>query len=241
MFETLQISLKQYASIHRAQRCKKFFKIDTGAYAEHDQFLGVAVPTLRIIARQFSIITLNEIECLITSVYNEERLLALFILIIKYKKSPREEKEQIFQFFLQYIDHINNWNLVDSSAHILLGAHIFHTSKDILLSLAQSYNMWHRRIAIVATWYFIRHNQFEWTIKIAILLHHDSHDLIHKSVGWMLREIGKRNQEILNDFLEKYATTMPRTMLRYAIEKYDQPQRDYFLSKKRTNISISSL
>lgn len=202
-----------------------FFKTGPGSYAEHDKFIGIKVPTLRKIAKNFLHLTLTDLAILIKSPINEERLLTLIILTNKYKASTLEEKEKIYQFYINNFHYINNWNLVDASAHLIMGAHLFGNDCSILKKMAVSQNMWERRIAIVATWYFIRKCDLEWTFKIAQLLLNDSHDLIHKAVGWMLREAGKKNESQLISFLDKYANKMPKTMLRYAIERLSEEQK----------------
>jgi 3-methyladenine DNA glycosylase AlkD len=227
----IQLLLHQSVTIPK-ERAATFFKTGTGNYAEHDQFIGVKVPTIRLIAKKFSAITLDEIQLLIESSINEERLLALCILTDQYKKADIKTKEQLYQFYLNNLSHVSNWNLVDASAHLIIGAHLFKKDKKLLYSLAQSTIMWERRIAIVATYYFIRNNELEWTFKIASLLLNDTHDLIHKAVGWMLREAGKRNQDALVIFLGQHAYHMPRTMLRYAIEKFDENIRKKYLAQK---------
>lgn len=152
-------------------------------------------------------------------------------MVNRYQKE-QESQQMIYQFYLDNLSAVNNWNLVDSSAHLIMGAHLLHQDKALLRTLALSNNLWERRIAIVATWYFIRQNRLDDTLKIAEILLNDSHDLIHKAVGWMLREVGKRNQQILIDFLDKNASLMPRTMLRYAIEKLTLEKRQGYLSTK---------
>lgn len=209
-----------------------FFKTNPGGYAEHDQFIGVSVPDLRKIAKDFSEASLDEISKLLKSKINEERLLALILLVNQYQKSDKNARAERFQFYLDHLKHVNNWNLVDSSAHLIIGAHILNDDKKLLLTLAKSKEMWERRIAIVSTWYFIRKNQLESTFKIAQLLLKDDHDLIHKAVGWMLREAGKKDEIMLIEFLDQHATKMPRTMLRYSIEKFPDTKRKYYLSLK---------
>jgi len=203
-----------------------FFKTTSGHYAENDQFLGIPVPSLRQIAKEYRALPLTDIQTLLSSPINEERLLALFILTHQYKKSP----EPIYQFYLNNLSHINNWNLVDSSAHLIIGAHLETRDKTLLITLANSKNLWEKRIAIVATWYYIKKDQLDWTFKISELLLNDTHDLIHKAVGWMLREAGKRKQDQLTHFLNTHHTQMPRTMLRYAIEKFPESKRKYYLN-----------
>lgn len=218
MIEAIRSELLQ-SQQYLPDDAKRFFKTGAGDYSEHDRFLGVSAPTLRKIAKSYYLLSIHDIQKLMTSEFNEERLLALFILINRYQKNGLE-RQHIYDFYLKNICYVNNWNLVDASAHYIIGAHIFHKNKSILTTLAKSKVMWKRRISIVATWYFIRQNQFSDTIKIANLLLNDQHDLIHKAVGWMLREMGKRDQKCLMHFLKKNASVMPRTMLRYAIEKF---------------------
>jgi 3-methyladenine DNA glycosylase AlkD len=214
-----------------AERCAMFFKNQPGQYGEHDQFMGIKVPTLRLIARQFSTLSLPEIQELLQSKFNEERLLAVFVLVNQYQKGEQTSKETIFNFYLQNLSQVNNWNLVDSSAHLIIGAHLFNQNRDLLIQLAQSNNLWERRIAIVSTWYFIRKQDLYWTFKIALLLLPDQHDLIHKATGWMLREAGKRDLTQLINFLNLYSTQMPRTALRYAIERFPTSERLPYLKR----------
>lgn len=228
---TIKNLLRQHAA-QSAPSKAVFFKTGAGNYAEHDQFIGINVPTLRSIAKQYAHLSSEEITLLLTSPFNEERLLALFIMVDQYKKASAPMKKKLYELYMDHLDHINNWNLVDSSAHLIIGAHLHNNNKEILITLAQSDNLWHRRIAIITTWYFIRHHEYEWTLHIAEQLLNDSHDLIHKAVGWMLREMGERNETLLIQFLEKHASHMPRTMLRYAIEKFPEDIRKNYLLKK---------
>ena len=204
-----------------------FFKTGIGDYAEHDRFIGITVPILRKIAKEYQDLALEEVQTLIESRFNEERALALFILVRQYQKQINNQ-EKLYQFYLSNLQYVNNWNLVDASAHLIMGAHLYTRNMDVLVELARSDDLWKRRVAIVATWYFIRNKDLEYTFKIAQTLLQDQHDLIHKAVGWMLREAGKRDQEMLVSFLNEHARYMPRTMLRYAIEKFPADQRmDY--------------
>jgi 3-methyladenine DNA glycosylase AlkD len=202
-----------------------FFKTGPGDYAETDRFMGITVPTLRKIAKSFFSLTLEDLGLLIQSPINEERLLALIILTGQYKVGTLAQKEEIYQFYNANLRHINNWNLVDSSAHLIVGAHLFEGDCVFLEELAMSQNLWERRIAIVATWYCIRKSRLDWTFRIAKILLNDPHDLIHKSVGWMLREAGKKDEERLIFFLCDYANQMPKTMLRYAMERLTNEQK----------------
>lgn len=231
-FKKIKSLLQESVTVPQ-ERAAAFFKTNVGDYAQGDQFIGVKVPTIRIIAKQFAALPLEEILNLLASPINEERLLALFILVNQYKKADTPTKEKLYQFYLNNLKYVNNWNLVDSSAHLIIGAHLFKKNREVLITLAQSPYMWERRIAIVSTWFFIRHHDLEWTFKIATLLLNDTHDLIHKATGWMLREAGERNEMMLIDFLELHAHSMPRTMLRYAIEKFDEEKRKYYLIQKK--------
>jgi 3-methyladenine DNA glycosylase AlkD len=229
--------LKKYvASIAcaiRAHSSKRFFKTGLGGYAQHDQFIGISVPQARKVALLCKEMSLKEIQKVLISSMNEERLAALFMLCNAYKKGNTQVRQAIHAIYLDNIAYINNWNLVDASAPVIVGSYLYDLQdKSLLLKLAQSANIWERRIAIVATLYFIRQNSFESTIQIARLLHNDDHDLIHKAVGWMLREMGKRSIQLLKDFLDENATKMARTMLRYAIEKFSKEDRVYYLNRK---------
>lgn len=231
MLEVILDELQPFA-IPVEKRKAVFFKIGPGDYAEHDQFLGIPTPRLREIAKRHRGLSLDVITELLKSSINEVRLLALMMLVERYQKSNRLIQTEIFQLYLSHISHINNWNLVDASAHYIVGAHLYSQDKNLLIELASSNIMWERRIAIVSTWYFIRKNEFEWTIKIAETLLGDKHDLIHKAVGWMLREMGKRDETHLILFLNQYVSQMPRTMLRYAIEKLGNEHKRMYMTQK---------
>lgn len=218
IIDHIRLLLRQAATIPKEKQAR-FFKVGAGDYAAHDQFIGVPVPAIRAIAREYKQLGLADLELLIQSPFNEERLLALIIVVHQYQKATGAVQEKLYQWYLRNSAYVNNWNLVDSSAHLIIGAHLLGRDRSILSSLAQSSVLWERRIAIVATWYFIRHDDLACTYKIAELLLSDTHDLIHKAVGWMLREAGKKDQASLVAFLERYRTKMPRIMYRYAIER----------------------
>jgi 3-methyladenine DNA glycosylase AlkD len=205
----------------------RFFKTTAGSYSEHDQFINVPNPELRLISKEYKALSFLELEELMKSKINEERLLSLFILIHQFPKN----KEACYHFYLKHIAQVNNWNLVDASAHLICGTYLIDKDKSLLFELAESQNMWERRIAIVSTWWFIRKNKPEWTYQIAIKLLNDSQDLIHKAVGWMLREAGKKNQQVLIKFLDAHWLSMPRTMLRSAIEKLSEDLRKEYLKR----------
>lgn len=225
--ERLQALLLQYA-VPPEQRKVCFFKTAPGEYAEHDQFLGVPTPRLRIIAKAHQSLEMPVIIELLYHPANESRLLALFILIEQYKKGDAATRTTLFKIYQKHINQINNWNLVDASAHLIIGQHLWKKEQDYLETLAHSTSLWHRRIAIISTWYFIKKNDFLCTMKLSQILLNDPEDLIHKAVGWMLREIGKRDEKVLLEFLDHHAEAMPRTMLRYAIEKLSPEQRQHY-------------
>ncbi len=209
-----------------------YYKTGKGDYAEHDEFMGVTVPYLRKLAKEYQYLSLPEIQQLIESPINEERFLALVILVNQYQKSAHVSKNEIYNFYLKNLEYVNNWNLVDASAHLIIGSHLYDSDRFSLVELAKSDIMWRRRISIVSTWFFIKKNDLDWTYKIAKLLLNDTHDLIHKASGWMLREAGKKDVQRLRSFLDKNCTKMPRTMLRYSIEKFEEDIRKDYLDRR---------
>ena len=230
MINELKKELENVADIEQAKIYQRFFKTGEGEYGEGDIFLGVKVPVQRKIAKKYVGIPLIKLQKLLDSKIHEHRLIGLIILSKKYKKAVEEDKENIFNFYLKNIKNINNWDLVDSSAPHIIGDFLLNKKKNILYELVRSENLWERRIAIVSTWKFIRKNKFEDALAISELLLNDNHDLIHKAVGWMLREVGKKEQDVLEDFLKQHYKDMPRTMLRYAIEKFDEEKRKKYLN-----------
>lgn len=227
MLEQIKKDFQKLSNKEKAKNYAKFFKTGKGEYGEGDIFLGIIVPEQRKLAKKYFNLELNDIQELISSNIHEHRLTSLMILNNKYKKS--KDKKEIVDFYLKNTKNINNWDLVDLSAPNILGNYFLDKNKSYLYKLAKSNNLWERRIAVLSTFGFIKENKFEDSLKIAEILLNDKHDLIHKAVGWMLREIGKRNQNIEEQFLKKYYKTMPRTMLRYAIEKFDEEKRLYYL------------
>ncbi|HWS19984.1 MAG TPA: DNA alkylation repair protein [Nitrososphaera sp.] len=227
--------LKSMADPDKAAMLQRFFKTGPGYYGEGDIFIGVMVPQSRQIAKKFSQLPLGEVRTLLYSCIHEERLVALLILAWRYNSSLSSsmEKEEIAKFYLEHIKQVNNWDLVDLSAPNILGAHLVDRDhrRRLLYRLAGSENVWERRIAILATLHFIRNDDFSETLKIAGMLLHDRHDLIHKAVGWMLREVGKRDAAAEEAFLEKHWSVMPRTMLRYAIERLPESKRRRYKKK----------
>ncbi|HSD64816.1 MAG TPA: DNA alkylation repair protein [Ignavibacteriaceae bacterium] len=228
----LKKDLKNEANEKQAAVLQRFFKTGKGEYGEGDLFYGIKVPVQRRIAKKHIDISLENIQELLNSPVHEERLVSLFILIDHYSKSDDKTRESIFKFYLKNAKKINNWDLVDLSAPKIVGAHLLMKDKDILFKLAGSSNIWEKRIAILSTYTFIRNLHFETTLRLAEILLNDKHDLIHKAVGWMLREVGNKNLKAEEDFLKKFYKHMPRTMLRYAIEKFPEEKRMRYLKNK---------
>lgn len=225
--------LRKYAkSDEIEEKFAYFHKTGKGGYAEKDIFIGVTVPDIRKVANEYyKDITLKETENLLHSNYHEERLLALIILTYKMKKAKENEQKEIIELYINNTEYINGWDLVDLSAHYTVGKYLLEheDEKGILYDFANSNDLWKQRISIVSTWIFIRNNKYEDTLKIAEILLNNEYDLIHKAVGWMLREVGKKDFNIEYDFLIKHYKQMPRTMLRYSIEKFDEELRQDFL------------
>lgn len=223
--------LEAHANPEKASILRRFFKTGAGQYGEGDKFIGVIVPDSRKVANEFKdIATMNDILILLKNPIHEVRLTALHLLVLQFKKASPEKQKEIFDTYLTQTDRINNWDLVDLSAPQIVGTFLLEkNNRKILIRLAKSKLLWERRIAIIATFGFIKNNQFEDTFRIAEILLQDKHDLIHKAVGWMLREVGKRNQKAEENFLDVHAKTMPRTMLRYAIEHFDERKRKHYL------------
>lgn len=227
----LKDELKKAANPKQAKLLQGFFKTGKGQYGEGDIFLGIKVPVQRAIVKKYGGMDLKEIQELLNSKIHEYRLIALFILIKKYIKSSEEDKGKIYRFYLKNTKNINNWDLVDLSAPNIVGDYLLNKDRKVLYKLARSNHLWEKRISVLATFMFIRDNDFSDALKIGEILLKDTHDLIHKAVGWMLREIGKRNQEVEERFLQKHYKDMPRTMLRYAIEKFEEEKRKEYLTR----------
>ncbi len=224
-YTDLQQEVKRHSNNELGFFLQRFFKTGKGEYAEGDIFAGIKVPVSRKIALQFVHLTLADLQKIIKSKIHEERLIALFILIAKFKKGDEKAREMIFNFYIKNIRYVNNWDLVDLSAEKIIGSFLIDKDKELLFELAESENIWKRRIAILSTFNFIKAHQFAATLKISEMLIKDKHDLIHKAVGWMLREIGKRDIQTEELFLQRFYKIMPRTMLRYAIEKFPETKR----------------
>ena len=221
--------LHEVAKPERATALQRFFRTGPGEYGEGDVFMGVRVPDLRRLAKEYRGTPLKQTLTLLRSQYHEARLLALLLMVDAYRRSDDATRDTIYDAYLANTRRINSWDLVDSSAEQIVGAHLFERDRSLLDVLAKSASLWERRIAIIATFHFIRQNQFDDTLRIAELLLHDREDLIHKAVGWMLREVGKRDRAIEERFLRAHCRTMPRTMLRYAIEKFDPALRQKYM------------
>ncbi len=229
MISEIQSKLVSLSSSEDALFLQRFFKTGPGQYGAGDRFRGIRVPALRRLSRTYQDVSMEDAERLLHSAYHEDRLLALFILTRKYNASGETGKARIYRLYLANTRFINNWDLVDASAPYIVGAFLRDRRRAPLYKLARSRNMWERRIAILATFHFLRCNEVDDTIRIAGMLLNDREDLIQKAVGWMLREVGKRSLPELETFLMKHGREMPRTMLRYAIEKMPAEKRKSFL------------
>ncbi len=235
--QAVRTALRAAADPAKAAFFPRFFKAGPGEYAEDDRFLGVTVPQQRRIVRQFRDLSLSEVTLLIDSPWHEERLTGLLILVGQFERSDEAGRAAIYDFYLAHTNRVNNWDLVDSSAPYIVGAYLHNKLErlEVLLRLAGSDSLWERRIAMLATYHFIRHGRADEALVIAETLLHDQHDLIQKAVGWMLREVGKRvDRALLEAFLDQYAATMPRTALRYAIEHFSPERRQHYLRLKDT-------
>lgn len=216
----------------KARLLAGFFKTGKGEYGEGDVFLGLMVPASRRIVARYADLAFADIGRLLGSKYHEERLIALLLLVRRFENGDEAEKKRVFDFYLAHAERANNWDLVDLSAHRIVGAWLLDRPKGRLTALAKSRNLWRRRIAIVATAAFIGAGRFDETFRIADLLMRDGHDLIHKATGWMLREVGKRDKTALVAFLRPRQRIMPRTMLRYAIERFPEAERKRYREGK---------
>jgi 3-methyladenine DNA glycosylase AlkD len=231
--EKIEKEIYSLRNQNKSQNLSKFFKTQKGEYSEGDLFLGIAVPQSRkIVKKYYDKIEYQNLETLINHKYHEVRFIALNILVLKYEKEiDPVEKEKIVNFYLKNLKGVNNWDLVDSTAYKLLGPHLIDKDKLILYKFAESNNLWENRISIISTLYFIKNNQFNDTLDISQILLTHNHDLIHKAVGWMLREMGKKDKKLLLEFLNKNYLKMPRTMLRYAIEKLSLVEKKIYMKK----------
>lgn len=226
----IKAELRQLADPVRATHSLRFFKTGPGDYGEGDKFLGLTVPQMRALARKYRGLGDDDTLELLASPWHEDRLVALLLLVDGYRRGDDNRRHKVHRAYLANTRWINNWDLVDSSAEYVVGAHLEAEEIALLEKLARSKELWERRIAIVSTFHFIKRGEFRPTLRIATMLLKDSHDLIHKAVGWMLREVGKRDRKTLDGFLKKHYRTMPRTMLRYAIERHPDTIRKRYLA-----------
>ena len=225
----LQRELRKNGSKMKVKNSARFFKTGKGEYGAHDRFLGVTVPEVRLLAKRYSNLALADVRELLQSPFNEERLLALIVLVNQYRRGNVKHKQNIFTLYCKEIKQVNNWNLVDTSAQYILGETLITKERVLLYRLLHSENIWERRIAIVATWAFIKRSDLDDTFRISEKLFSDKEDLMHKAVGWMLREAGKRDEKRLKAFLTKHIKVIPRTTLRYAIERFPVDERKRML------------
>lgn len=232
--EQIITRLHEMADPEIAAHSQGFFKTGPGQYGEGDIFLGIRVPAIRKYVRECSNIAMEDVLELLASSFHEARLLALLIMVAKFTTARScVEQESIYELYLAHTAHINNWDLVDCSAEYIVGAHLFHREREPIYLLARSESLWERRIAVISTFHFIRRNDFQDTMALAEMLLHDREDLIHKAAGWMLREVGKRSINVEMDFLDKNRLKIPRTMLRYAIERFPEDIRLSYLKGSR--------
>lgn len=227
--KSVQTHLRSLANPDIAAHSQRFFKTGLGEYGESDRFLGIRVPILRATIKQYANLKIGEAGKLLRSPYHEERLFALLLLVAQYAKSNAQNQADIYEFYLTNTEYINNWDLVDCSAHYIVGEHLKDQSRKPLYALAASASLWERRIAIISTLRFIKDGDYADVLNLSKILLQDDEDLIHKAVGWMLREVGNRDRPTEEKFLQQHYTKMPRTMLRYAIEKFPEALRQSYL------------
>lgn len=230
MLDQVRKELRKYSSREKAKILQRFFKTGPGEYGEGDIFIGVVVPNIRKICKKYQELSFKEIIKLLKSAIHEERLLALLILVLQYEKGDEKAKKSIYDIYMKNTKYINNWDLIDLSAHRIVGPYLLQKSKEPLVKFARSRSLWERRIAIISTFEYIRDGSFDTALQIARLLVEDTEDLIRKAVGWMLREMGKRDVKVEEKFLKKHYKKMPRTMLRYAIERFPEQKRKAYLT-----------
>jgi len=233
VLKTIYTELDTYSNNERAKDCKRFFKTDIGEYAYGDKFLGIKAPDIReIVKKYFLELYINEIKEFLYSEYHEHRMFALLVLVYKYKTkrfTTDIQREEIFDFYIKNTKQINNWDLIDITAPHIVGVHLLNKNRDILYKLASSKNLWEKRISIVSTFALINNKEYDDTLKLADILLKDKHDLIHKAVGWAIRNVGIKDLDTMLNFLNSRYKNMPRTMLRYAIEKLPKDLRQKYL------------
>ena len=228
--KAMQEALRPLGNAKIASHSAGFFKTGKGEYGEGDRFLGIRVPVLRKHVRQFRDAPERAVLAMLRSRYHEERLFAALLLVEQFERGDDAVKARIYDLYMRNREYINNWDIVDSSAHKIVGPWLQNRDRGVLYELVGSASLWDRRIAVIATFYYIHHREFGYALEIAARLRDDEHDLIHKAVGWMLREIGNRDRDVAEGFLKKHYRKMPRTMLRYAIEKFPEPRRKAYLN-----------
>lgn len=230
--QRLKESLFSYANREKAEILSRFFKTGPGEYGEGDVFIGIPIPIIRSVVKQYKKeVQLADAEALLDEPVHECRMLGLLLMVALFEKADACGKKRIFDSYLSHTYAINNWDLVDLTAYRIVGTYLMDKERSLLYVLSESDNLWEQRISIVSTWIYIRNGEFDDTLRLADMLLSHKHDLIHKAVGWMLREVGKRDKKVLTDFLEPRFREMPRTMLRYAIEKFSPEERAYFMRK----------
>ena len=229
--EQVKAELEKLSDPERAMNLQRFFKTGKGEYGEGDVFIGVRVPDQRRIAKKNRNISLSDVLELLRSEIHEHRLTALFILTEQFNKGDEEARQRIVDLYLRNTANVNNWDLVDSSAHKILGVWLVDKPRGVLYDLARSESLWERRISIISTFAFIQRDDLVDALALAGVLVGDEHDLIHKASGWVLREVGKKDQLVLEEFLLEHFETMPRTMLRYAIERLPEERRSFYMGR----------
>jgi 3-methyladenine DNA glycosylase AlkD len=229
MLENIKKDLDRLSDPAKAEFLPRFFKTFPGGYAEGDVFIGITVPKIRAVAQQYANLALQQVRHLLRSRVHEHRLAALLILVDRFRRSDEPERERIAAFYLDNLSYVNNWDLVDLSADNILGNFLFDKDRSILYTLCRSDHLWSQRVSLISTFFFIRHGQFDDTFRLAEQLLSHKHDLIHKAAGWMLREVGKRDKKAEVTFLKKHYRVMPRTTLRYAIEKFGSEERERYM------------
>lgn len=233
MLKQLIQDLEKLSDPNRAINSARYFKTWLWQYWEWDKFYGITVPETRIVVKKYyKLLSLDDVEKLILNEYHEQRLTGLLVLVAKFKSANEDEKKSIYEFYMAHTKNINNWDLVDTSASYIVWNYLYDKDRTILYELSKSDNLWEKRISIISTFFFIAKKDFNDSLKICKILMNDSHDLIHKATWWALREIGKKDEEVLTKFLDENTLHMPRTMLRYAIEKFDENKRKHYLNLK---------
>ena len=230
---TLQRRIRSLRNPEDARFLQRFFKTGPGEYGEGDRFLGIRVPTMRQLVRDYRGAAIPAARLLLKSPFHEERLVGLLLLVRAYGRATPEAKTQIYRFYLANTKRVNNWDMVDCSAPQIIGVHLLERNRRVINRLARSRNLWERRIAVLATQTFIRNGEYDVTLDLARQLLRDPHDLMHKAVGWMLREVGNRDRAVLERFLDRHAARMPRTMLRYSLEKFPVALRRRYMKAER--------